>query len=179
MLQAAHYGAPQRRERFFMVVAKQGKKLPDMPTPTHDFEHRNLVIKQKPVPFSAVPKTSGVAMYKTVSIDDAIGDLLRFDWYVDFNSRLMWTGPLRCVDDGVRRLRDQRPRPRRLPDGYEIPLVLCDPKKPWAGFAGRQEYQTPPRNSYQQAARKKRTLDLQHYTMTFNPKTIKRRVSFI
>jgi len=87
VLQAAHYGAPQRRERFFMVVAKQGKKLPAMPMPTHDFEHRNLVIKQNPVPFSAVPKTSGRAMYKTVSIDDAIGDLLRFDWCVEFSPR--------------------------------------------------------------------------------------------
>ena len=37
LLQAAHYGTPQARVRFFLIAAKQGYPLPDLPQPTHDF----------------------------------------------------------------------------------------------------------------------------------------------
>lgn len=84
LLQAAHYGAPQRRNRFFLVAAIDGHPMPELPQPTHDFgDPRGLSIKL-PIggpPVRPVRTDNGTAPHPSVTIDDAISDLPRFDWY--------------------------------------------------------------------------------------------------
>ncbi|KAL0570623.1 hypothetical protein V5O48_011340 [Marasmius crinis-equi] len=41
LLQAGQYGTPQDRIRFFLVAAKLGKPLPELPQPAHDFDNVN------------------------------------------------------------------------------------------------------------------------------------------
>lgn len=82
LLQAAHYGTPQARVRFFLIAAKQGYPLPDLPQPTHDFPLADalkihLTNGDDIVPIRTV---RGTAPYHFVTVDDAIGDLPRFDW---------------------------------------------------------------------------------------------------
>jgi site-specific DNA-cytosine methylase len=83
ILQAAHYGAPQIRVRFFMVAAKHGYALPDLPTPTHDFPVSDALEIKLPVGHHIRPiwTRNGYAPHQFVTIDDAISDLPRFDWY--------------------------------------------------------------------------------------------------
>ena len=84
LLQAAHYGTPQTRVRFFMIAAVQGHPLPELPQPTHDFPLADaLKIEFTNGDFVEPIRTiPGTAPHNFVTIDDAIGDLPRFDWYV-------------------------------------------------------------------------------------------------
>ena len=87
LLQAAHYGTPQSRIRFFMIAAKDNLQLPSFPTPTHEF----------PVPDRMEIHPSGepdgntlrlfhpqelqhTGLHSYVTIKDAIEDLPYFDW---------------------------------------------------------------------------------------------------
>jgi DNA (cytosine-5)-methyltransferase 1 len=86
-LQAAHYGTPQRRVRFFLIAAKEGHKLPEFPQPTHDYpEARDHIIKyhdgERLVRINPIRSTKGIARHPVVTIWDAIGDLPQFDWFV-------------------------------------------------------------------------------------------------
>lgn len=83
LLQAAHYGAPQARVRFFLVAAKSSFPLPDLPQPTHDIEIEDaLAIKfglgQREL--FPIRTENGIAPHRFVSVDDAISDLPQFDW---------------------------------------------------------------------------------------------------
>lgn len=83
LLQAAHYGAPQTRVRFFMVAARLGYVLPDLPVPVYSFPlNDSLDIK---LPHGLVLRpidTARETLFNYISIHDAISDLPRFDWYV-------------------------------------------------------------------------------------------------
>jgi len=84
LLQAAHYGTPQRRVRFFLVAAKEGQILPELPQPTHDFpDSQTLDIKvgRGKDKISPIRTAHGTAPHRFVTIEDAISDLPRFDWY--------------------------------------------------------------------------------------------------
>ena len=84
LLQAAHYGTPQTRVRFFLFGAKRGYPLLAAPQPTHDFSQTHKLEVRFPNGdiARAVRAEAGTAPYKFVSIDDAISDLPRFDWCV-------------------------------------------------------------------------------------------------
>jgi DNA (cytosine-5)-methyltransferase 1 len=88
LLQSGHYGAPQGRIRFFLFAALIGYPLPSIPQPTHDFPHPdNLVINfPNGQTIQTVLTMRGTAPRPFVNIDDAIGDLPRFDWYVTSSS---------------------------------------------------------------------------------------------
>ncbi|KAI0720035.1 S-adenosyl-L-methionine-dependent methyltransferase [Cerioporus squamosus] len=84
LLQAGHYGAPQGRVRFILIASQATYPLPNLPQPTHeslnpDSLQINLTKPEK-LTLQPIPTKSGVAPYKHVSIHDAIGDLLNFDW---------------------------------------------------------------------------------------------------
>ena len=83
LLQAAHYGTPQTRVRFFLFGAKRGYPLLAAPQPTHDFPQTHKLEVRFPNGDIArtVRAEAGTAPFKFVTIDDAISDLPRFDWY--------------------------------------------------------------------------------------------------
>ena len=83
LLQAAHYGTPQSRVRFFLIAAKRGLELPAFPRPTHDFPVSDALEIKFPEGLTLRPITTlpGVAPHRYVSVHDAISDLARFDWY--------------------------------------------------------------------------------------------------
>jgi DNA (cytosine-5)-methyltransferase 1 len=82
-LQAAHYGTPQGRVRFFLIAARHGLPLPDLPQPTHDFPLINALEIKLPNEDKIRPirTANGTAPHPFVTIGDAISDLPRFDWY--------------------------------------------------------------------------------------------------
>ena len=87
LLEAAHYGTPQRRERFFLVAAKEGHPIPELPQPTHDYpDAKDHTIKygddEGENIIRPIATTKGKAAHPFVTIEDAIGDLPRFDWYL-------------------------------------------------------------------------------------------------
>lgn len=96
LLQAAHYGTPQTRVRFFLFAARRGYPLMATPKPTHDFPPTNRLEVRFPNGdiARAVHAEPGIAPFRYVSIDDAISDLPRFDWCVSNNYthsiRLFW-----------------------------------------------------------------------------------------
>jgi DNA (cytosine-5)-methyltransferase 1 len=93
LLQAAHYGTPQTRVRFFLFGAKRGYPLLAAPQPTHDFSKTHKLEVRFPNGdiARAVRAEVGTAPFKFVSIDDAISDLPRFDWCA--NSPLSFSRP--------------------------------------------------------------------------------------
>jgi DNA (cytosine-5)-methyltransferase 1 len=79
-----HYGAPQSRVRFFLIAAKRGLPLPELPQPTHAFPVVDSLRIRVPygaqngevLPIRTVPGTAPCPM---VTIEDAIGDLKRWE----------------------------------------------------------------------------------------------------
>ena len=87
LLQAGHYGVPQRRSRFFLIAAEEGQVLPELPQPTHEFPVVNALHIKHPKQdnrtshtIRPIRTTSGTAAHPFVTIEAAIGDLPRFDW---------------------------------------------------------------------------------------------------
>ncbi|KAJ7070674.1 hypothetical protein C8F01DRAFT_1362531 [Mycena amicta] len=173
-IQAGCHGAPQSRIRFFLVAARIGHTLPKLPQPTHDFPViSKLGFK---IPYSHKPPEDNVNKFKemifpintergkaahaAVTIEDAIGDLPRFDWE--------HPNP-RKASAQVRGLIGQRER-------SGVPTLKCDRKEAYCGFED-VEYQHEPQTSFQKQAREQRTENLQHYTRCLLPRTIERVIS--
>ncbi|KAI0275411.1 S-adenosyl-L-methionine-dependent methyltransferase, partial [Gloeopeniophorella convolvens] len=97
----------------------------------------------------AVRAEQGTAPFGLVSIDDAIGDLPRFDW---------------CAVAVLR----ARERVTTLP---------CDPEKPHVGIGGTARYHHAPRTTFQVWCRQRPTADLQHITQVLPEATVKRVIS--
>lgn len=67
--------------------------LPEFPQPTHDFPVIDaLKIKVKGKDLKPIHTLTGTAPGRYVTIDDAIGDLPLFDWYVPIATLM-----LRCL----------------------------------------------------------------------------------
>lgn len=92
VLQAAQFGAPQSRERAIFWAARRDVLLPDFPFPTHNYlkvvnsyELPTGEVLHRPVrlpPLSDDPQTERreyrqYAPFRAVTIEDAIGDLVR------------------------------------------------------------------------------------------------------
>jgi DNA (cytosine-5)-methyltransferase 1 len=84
LLQAAHYGTPQTRVRFFLFGARRGYPLLAAPKPTHDFPQTHKLEIRFPNGdiARAVRAEAGMSPFGFITIDDAISDLPRFDWCV-------------------------------------------------------------------------------------------------
>ncbi|KAJ3535295.1 hypothetical protein NMY22_g6555 [Coprinellus aureogranulatus] len=157
LLQAAHYGTPQRRIRFFCVAALHGYPLPELPQPSHDYECTTLSVG---LPYAVDSKetirpirvTPGTALHPTVTIDDAIGDLPRFDW--------------------------KHPSGRgtnRTEGGKRIDMVECDKNKPSCGLKGPvPPYHYRPKTRFQVEARATPTSNLQQFTKVLDSKRVER-----
>lgn len=85
LLQAGNYGTPQGRVRLFIIAALDGQPIPEFAQPSHDFPVVHGLTIKHPIdgkPIRPIRTDRGTAPHAFVTIDDAIGDLLRFDWYV-------------------------------------------------------------------------------------------------
>ncbi|KAG0703678.1 S-adenosyl-L-methionine-dependent methyltransferase, partial [Suillus ampliporus] len=157
ILQAGHYGTPQTRVRFFMVAAKHGYPLPQLPQPTHAFSMVDALAINLPVGHHIRPiwTETGYAPHQFVTIDDAISDLLRFDWY------------------GI-------PYPYRIQTDVESrsPLRHVRRTSPWCGYAGEGvPYEHDPKTAIQKWCREEPSKNLQHYTRTYEDIKVERVVN--
>ncbi|KAF8079195.1 S-adenosyl-L-methionine-dependent methyltransferase [Lyophyllum atratum] len=163
LLQAGHYGTPQRRHRFFLVAAIDGHPLPELPEPSHDFPDISGLTIKLPIGNDVRPfrTMNGTAPHRHVTIDEAISDLPRFDW--------SYPKPYR---QSQAKQSDMRIR------GQTIRAVKCEVSKANCGFSGPDVgYHHAPKTTFQEAARVKPTKDLQHFTRTFAWKKVERVVS--
>jgi DNA (cytosine-5)-methyltransferase 1 len=154
--------------------SKRGEVLPAFPQPTHDF----------PVPDALKIKVSngrdiqpihtlrGTAPCHFVTIDDAIGDLPLFDWFVSF--RLF--APVANL--GNRKGTKKVPLPGQeigvLKRTGDVPVLSCDRSKGRCGFEGEVAYRSEPMTTFQVWCRRKKTKDLQHITRTLKEDTVNR-----
>ncbi|KAF9566963.1 S-adenosyl-L-methionine-dependent methyltransferase [Agrocybe pediades] len=162
LLQAANYGAPQRRSRFFSVAAKHDEILPDLPQATHHYETKTLDIKaenNKVVSESPIRTTPGTALHPTVTIEDAIGDLPLFDWKHP---------QLHAQKESVRRQWEKR--------GETVPSIPCKKSEPFSGFGRPTPYRyAEPKTRYQKEARLRGdTKVIQQYTKCLLPEKVER-----
>ncbi|KAF9011170.1 hypothetical protein BDQ17DRAFT_1233710 [Cyathus striatus] len=154
LLQAGHYGTPQRRLRFFIITALDGRPLPELPQPSHQFpDTKGLSMYLPTGKISPIRITDGTAPHHFVSIHDAISDLPRFHW----------KNPARIFERDV--------------DDGSIPSFECSKNVSFCGFKGAVGYHHPPKTSYQVGARQVATTDLQHYTKCLIPKKVERVVA--
>ncbi|KAH7886266.1 S-adenosyl-L-methionine-dependent methyltransferase [Phlebopus sp. FC_14] len=152
LLQAAHYGTPQNRVRLFIIAAKQGLELPNVPEPTHDFPDSDALTIKFPngTTIQPIRTMSGIAQHRCVSVHDAISDLPQFHW----------KHPRKDVN------------PRQM---QEQNIKQCLATEPWCGLQGPNVgYEHEPRTAFQAWCRKEPTKDLQHYTRTYEPKKVER-----
>ncbi|KAI0640019.1 S-adenosyl-L-methionine-dependent methyltransferase [Trametes polyzona] len=161
LLQAAHYGAPQYRVRFFLIAALQGHPLPAFPQPTHDFPKQEALEIKFPdlPPLRPILTTNGTAPHQYVSIADAIGDLPQFDW--ENPRKIIPSAPVQPRRDGILTLKC---------DALHQPCGIAGPC-PSGTVAYR--YKTP-RTSFQAKCRVKATSDLQHITRILPEATVER-----
>lgn len=177
LLHAGHYGTPQRRVRFFLIAAQSGLPLPELPQPTHDFPQvLQMLIR---MPNGDIVKTirpgPGTAPHPFISIEDAIGDLPRFDWCV-LASQLLGGGIFSSFNEGLTTPNRKSPGPKRRDNSSAsgVPALVCEHKQSYCGYKGRVEYHCEPRTMYQKAAREKESTDLQHFTKTVKARKVDR-----
>ncbi|PIL29860.1 DNA methyltransferase [Ganoderma sinense ZZ0214-1] len=150
LLQAGQYGTPQRRVRFFLLASLKSYPLPSFPEPTHAVLHLDALHIKISTDETIKPTfntNNGTAPFKAVTIRDAIGDLLPFDW----------------KDPGEEPL---NPRKGSVTVAVKYTEPYCGPRS--------GHYISPPKNSYQAACRKKPATDIQHYTRVFKDSMISR-----
>jgi len=179
ILQAAHYGTPQTRARFFMVAAKNGFPLPELPQPTHDFPVVDALEIKFPVGHHIRPiwTRTGYAPHRFITIDDAISDLPRFDWC----SCILYGLHLLIIScrENPRPSRDPVVRQEERKRARTIPVKKCKKDRPWCGYSGRDvPYRHAPATAIQKWCRKEPTNDLQQYTRTYEPIKVERSVIF-
>ncbi|KZT40126.1 S-adenosyl-L-methionine-dependent methyltransferase [Sistotremastrum suecicum HHB10207 ss-3] len=87
LLDARHYGAPQRRRRFFLLAARSGSVLPNMPQPTHWFQAKEqlAIMLADGTVVNPLGTADGTTMFQSPNIGDAISDLPEFDWEIQKN----------------------------------------------------------------------------------------------
>ena len=169
--------------RFFLFGARRGYPLLAAPQPTHDFPQTHKLEVRFPNGDIArvVRAEAGTAPFKFVTIDDAISDLPRFDWCagsssISYDVVSLIRHPFKCkyrLNPSLSRLSSQKRNEARL-RAVHIPVLECDPEKPYVGVKGEVKYYHAPRTTFQVWCRKGRTEDLQHFTRTLKPATVER-----
>lgn len=167
---AGSYGAPQTRRRFFLIASKATLPLPRFPAPSHafpaqKFERMSIVDGAgRQVQLSCIEK--GIAPHRHITIEDAIGDLWPFDWYlVSSTIPHFYIEPIcRCLGDEPR-------------TSSRWPLVRCQDGMPFYGppFTP-SEYYHEATNTFQEQCRARPSEDLQHFTARYPESTVERYV---
>ena len=90
VLNAAHFGVPQDRQRLFLMGARKGQRLPEYPVKTHGFPGVNLDLG-----FTETSPTVWEALGDLPEADD-YAELLERDWVeAEFNKPSAYAGGLR------------------------------------------------------------------------------------
>ncbi|SJL06388.1 uncharacterized protein ARMOST_09724 [Armillaria ostoyae] len=153
VIDAAHYGTPQRRKRFFICAAQQKQKLSSLPQPTHDFPNTEKLAIKLSIGGSITPirTTNGTAPHRCVTVEDAISDLPRYDY--------------------------KHPNPGKRVDRRGIKSLLCKSTDAHCGYEGRIPYYHAPKTRYQKEARRNATANIQHFTRPLKEKIVERIVN--
>lgn len=94
VLNAAHFGVPQDRQRLFLIGAKRGKDLPEYPKPF----------------CTAAGRPTEFLLPGGPSSKDALGDLPDADWFDELNATdEVRVGPLKAASDYAREMRCESP----------------------------------------------------------------------
>ncbi|KAF8211838.1 hypothetical protein K438DRAFT_1957642 [Mycena galopus ATCC 62051] len=159
-VEAGQQGSPQNRQRLVFYGARRGCKLPDFPVPTHAFpkaaQKHQLFMKNDYIP----PAKRGrgpdddhiFAPHATVTVEDAIGDLPRFDWINPYEVMDKTTADAAKIND-------------RIAEGIQ----QFDSSTAPVGFSEPVPYATPPKTRYQQAMRGNQSTVENHYTSQASP----------
>ncbi|KAL5519396.1 hypothetical protein ACEPAH_1079 [Sanghuangporus vaninii] len=156
--QAAHYGTPQTRERFFLWAARSGLPLPEFPPPTHYFPlSGSLGIRfTNGDVINPIANEMGPTALPFVTVADAISDLKRWDW----------VNPHKVYKKGARdRLEEEARR--------HIVQVRSHPGDESCGIGG-VEYEHEPRSAFQARCRGRPAEELQHVTPCLPDEIIER-----
>ncbi|KAI0095061.1 S-adenosyl-L-methionine-dependent methyltransferase [Irpex rosettiformis] len=154
LLEAAHYGTPQARVRFFLIASQLGHTLPSIPAPMYDLPTKDALAIRFPHNLTITPitPTSGLVPHRYISVEDAISDLPWFDWRNPFNPA---------------------EQPRRV--GNEVILLKsCNQQKPTCGISQPIYRYAEPHTRFQARARIRQDAitNLQHYTRPFKKATV-------
>ncbi|RDB21087.1 DNA (cytosine-5)-methyltransferase 1A [Hypsizygus marmoreus] len=176
ILQAGQYGAPQSRRRVIFWGAKRGITLPSHPVPMYAYPKGMNRSKLPtgghllPVSRSRIPgDPHQCAPLRPITINDAISDLLPFEWI----------NPHKIIPA---KPHDKREAKRRLND-LGIPqfdAVLEKSQTTLPGFPDGAAYAKEPRNRYQRWLRSQMDEDMEvegHYTRRFGSKLVEATVS--
>lgn len=169
LLEAAHYGTPQTRVRFFLLASKLGYTLPPFPTPLYTSSSRDGLQINLPHDLKLTPMgdSKGKVPFSFITIEEAISDLPYFDWWVlylfkyYFNVLYMINRKNPFTNEQVLR--------------QDIPLLEVDCEEKTCGFT-EPAYRHTPRSRYQQLARRDEIniKSLQHFTRPLPKKTVAR-----
>ncbi|MBW0468523.1 hypothetical protein O181_008238 [Austropuccinia psidii MF-1] len=166
VLQAAQFGAPQKRRRIIFTGALHGLTAPTLPEPTHHFPDEALAI---PLPKNSFQyektvkagyKKSNSAALKAITIRDAISDLPRFEYQ----------NPHLIIPPATKRQKVEEPIP--LINDF---LSLHEPKSSLVGFDDIQ-YLSPPSNNFQVWLRKDLGRRIQSASTSQNEGVVIRRI---
>ncbi|THH10396.1 hypothetical protein EW145_g1368 [Phellinidium pouzarii] len=149
LLQAAHYGTPQSRVRFFLWAACAGCPLPDFPARTHDFPRKIAMTIKFPNGDIVAPidTASGIAPLPFVTVEDAISDLKRWDW------------------ENPHKIYKRNERDRL--ESRDVLQIKSHPGDSSCGLVGNIKYEHPPRSAFQARSRRNSIEDIQHITPCF------------
>ncbi|KLO20160.1 S-adenosyl-L-methionine-dependent methyltransferase [Schizopora paradoxa] len=168
LLQAACYGTPQSRVRFFLIAAKSGHRLPNFPKPTHEFTPNNEKQKNSnsicfPIAGSitAIEIKSGFAPMPGNTIKDAIEDLRRFDW------------------KNPHKVYSRQESPGDPPERRGVIKVKCNSETATCCGPSLRHgyYEHPAYTAFQAFCRSRDAADVQHITLCFDDATVERAVN--
>lgn len=167
-----------------MIAAKLGIALPELPQPIYHFSVKDALKIKMPhqLILDPINTASGIALFNSVTVDDAISDLPRFDWYV-FNQMLISrVNPYRRRNPHKHEVSRQDPQ-----TNTSIPVIDCNREK---GFCGpkRTPYYHEPRTLFQRNVRQPKLLtsqenvvderaageELQHFTRVLKDDVVAR-----
>ncbi|KAI0069446.1 S-adenosyl-L-methionine-dependent methyltransferase [Panus rudis PR-1116 ss-1] len=165
LLQAAHYGTPQSRIRFFMIASKQSYPLQAFLAPTHDFPIRDSLeirLSEETSIWPIVPATE-TAAFKFVTIREAISDLPYFNWKPPKSNAAHRIIP-----------NPDNPQLQQTVDALTCHsgLVKCR----ISGSNVRYRFRTP-QTTYQKWSRSRETKDIQHFTRALKEQIVQRVVN--
>ncbi|KAF8503256.1 S-adenosyl-L-methionine-dependent methyltransferase [Russula emetica] len=176
VLQAGVYGSPQNRRRVIFWGARRGLPLPEFPIPTHNFESKQWTVQlDTGLRLDHVTRDPDRphrgAPLRTVTVDDVISDLPKFDWKNPHS-----------VIEATRA--DKAEEKKRAAIGIPAFEAVSNhgawdqsEGDPFPGYPDGVPYASPPRTRYQALVRQGSAEDAEvelHYTARYSEAVVER-----